>query len=112
MQIILKPIKVYDFVKLLLMYNTFQGIRRFLSLAPSLSKGHSKWQNIKATKTKNDDAKSKKIIFFLKKMKVIVRAGGFDPKFNKKLFDLEKDYVKESLPLDTFHRHLQQCKVF
>lgn len=84
----------------------------YFSIAPCLFKGHSKWQNIKATKFKNDDERSKRINIYLRRLKPILRADGFDPKFNKKLNELEKEYVKESLPLDTFHRFIQKCKVF
>lgn len=85
---------------------------RFLSITPCLVKGHSKWQNIKATKNKNDDARAKKINMYLKKVKAIVNKDGFDIKFNKKLAELEKVFIKESLPLDTFTKFIQRCKVF
>lgn len=86
------------------------NIRRELHISSTLLKGHSKWQNIKATKSKNDDLRSKRINEYLKKIKNAVK-DGFDTKFNKRLADLERDYLKESLPMETFKNTLKRLKV-
>jgi hypothetical protein len=85
---------------------------RCLSVAPTLFKGHSKWQNIKEGKGKNDAAKAKKMSFFLEKIKMVVKSpGGFDIKLNRDLEKLQLEYRKQSLPLDTFNRALERLKV-
>lgn len=75
-----------------------------------LLKGHSKWDNIKGIKGKKDAERSKDISDFLKKLKGIVK-DGFDPKFNKKLVTLQQDYMKKSLPMETFNKTLNKLKV-
>lgn len=82
-----------------------------LSTSAVLLKGHSKWQNIKETKGKNDAARSAKISFLLRKVRTAVKHGGFDPKFNKALSNLVQDYRALNLPMDTLNRYLQRIKV-
>lgn len=74
------------------------------------SKGHSKWDNIKDTKGKKDAERSKLINQYLEKLKNIT-ADGFDPKLNKKLLNLQLEYKKNSLPMDTFNKRLEKLKV-
>lgn len=81
------------------------------STTASLEKGHSKWQNIRETKGKNDAARSQKISFFLRKIKTSVKADGYDPKFNKTLDKLQTDYKAQSLPIDTLTKYLVKLKV-
>ncbi|KAI6177598.1 putative transcriptional regulatory protein [Aphelenchoides bicaudatus] len=84
---------------------------RCLSVAPSLFKGHSKWQNIKATKGKNDAIKAKKISFLLTKLKAVVKStGGFDLKLNRNLANLKQEFITQNLPLDTFNNYLVKLK--
>lgn len=83
---------------------------RTFTQTSSLLKGHSKWDNIKGIKGKKDAERSKDISDFLKKMKTVVK-DGFDPKFNKKLTTLQQDYMKKSLPMDTFTKALNRLKV-
>jgi transcriptional/translational regulatory protein YebC/TACO1 len=86
-------------------------ICRQLSLSSTLGKGHSHWQNIAATKGKNDAARSKEISYLLKKAKEAVKhSGGFDMKLNKKLADVHKDYKSKSLPQDSFDKFLTRLK--
>ncbi|CAI2349833.1 unnamed protein product [Caenorhabditis sp. 36 PRJEB53466] len=73
-------------------------------------KGHSKWQNIKATKGKNDMIRSKATNFLLRKVRGAVSRGGFDLKLNRELADVEQEFRAQGLPLDTFKTFLQKMK--
>lgn len=84
--------------------------KRDFNITPYSFKGHSKWDNIKGTKGKKDAEKSKNIAAFLEKLKSVVK-DGFDPKLNKKLASLQQDYMKKSLPMDTFNKRLDKLKV-
>jgi hypothetical protein len=85
---------------------------RYLSVTPLLTKGHSKWQNIKATKGKNDAEKAKKMAMFMERLKKVIKApGGFDMKLNRELEKLQLEYRKQSLPIDTFNNRLAKLKV-
>uniref|UniRef100_A0A158P9H0 Transcriptional regulatory protein n=1 Tax=Angiostrongylus cantonensis TaxID=6313 RepID=A0A158P9H0_ANGCA len=84
--------------------------RRSIFLSSELLKGHSKWQNIKEIKGKNDLLKSRALSILLKKVKSAVSRGGFDPKLNKELGGLEQDFRSQGLPLDTFRNFLVKLK--
>ncbi|CAI5444595.1 unnamed protein product [Caenorhabditis angaria] len=86
------------------------SIMRMVSTSTVDLKGHSKWQNIKATKGKNDMIKSKATNFLLKKVRGAVSRGGFDLKLNRELAGLENDFRAQGLPLDTFKNFLQKLK--
>ncbi|PIC41191.1 hypothetical protein B9Z55_008697 [Caenorhabditis nigoni] len=88
----------------------FQQTSRLIHLTAYQQKGHSKWQNIKATKGKNDMIKSKATNFLLRKVKGAVSRGGFDLKLNRELADLETEFRAQGLPLDTFKNFLQKMK--
>lgn len=81
-----------------------------LSTTLPLEKGHSKWQNIRETKGKNDSIRSQKISFFLRKIKTAIKNDGFDPKFNKNLEKLQTEYKSQSLPIDTLNKYLVRLK--
>ncbi|CEF67500.1 Translational activator of cytochrome c oxidase 1 [Strongyloides ratti] len=81
-----------------------------LHSSPTFLKGHSKWQNIKERKGKNDLEKSRKINFILSKVKNAVEAGGFDLKLNNKLNDLLQEFKSNGLPSETFHSYLKKMK--
>ncbi|KAL6727380.1 hypothetical protein Aduo_009260 [Ancylostoma duodenale] len=85
-------------------------VRRGFSLSSSLLKGHSKWQNIKATKGKNDMMKSQAMNVLLKKAKAATLRGGFDLKLNRELGALEQDCRSQGLSLDTFRNFLAKLK--
>ncbi|CAP33890.1 Protein CBG15714 [Caenorhabditis briggsae] len=88
----------------------FQQTSRLIHLTAYQQKGHSKWQNIKATKGKNDMIKSKATNFLLRKVKGAASRGGFDLKLNRELADLETEFRAQGLPLDTFKNFLQKMK--
>ncbi|MFH4982099.1 hypothetical protein AB6A40_008808 [Gnathostoma spinigerum] len=84
---------------------------RKLSYASPLFKGHSKWQNIKATKTKFDQQRSQQINVMLRRVKAAVKdGGGFDMKLNRKLAAVNQDYKAAGLPLDTLNNFLKKLK--
>ncbi|KHJ95643.1 DNA-binding regulatory protein, YebC/PmpR family [Oesophagostomum dentatum] len=85
--------------------------RRGFSVSSSLFKGHSKWQNIKATKGKNDMIKSQAMNTLLKKAKAAALRGGYDLKLNRELSALEQDCRSQGLSLDTFRNFLIKMKV-
>ncbi|KAK6742524.1 hypothetical protein RB195_010035 [Necator americanus] len=85
-------------------------VRREFSLSNGLLKGHSKWQNIKATKGKNDMLKSQAMNVLLKKTKAAALRGGFDVKLNRELSALEQDCRAQGLSLDTFRNFLTKLK--
>jgi len=78
--------------------------------AGPLRKGHSHWQNIKATKTKNDQERAKKISQFLKKAERAVLRGGFDAALNKDLASVMKDYQSNHLPKESLTNFLDKLK--
>lgn len=85
-------------------------LHRSISTTPTTLKGHSKWQNIKATKGKNDLIKSQAMNSLLKKVTAATRKGGFDLKLNRELTGLEQEWRAQGLPLDTFKTYLQRLK--
>ncbi|KAF8359461.1 taco-1, partial [Pristionchus pacificus] len=85
-------------------------LHRSISSSPITLKGHSKWQNIKATKGKNDLIKSQAMNHLLKKVTAATRKGGFDLKLNRDLAGLEQEFRAQGLPLDTFKTYLQRLK--
>ncbi|KAE9553614.1 hypothetical protein FO519_003159 [Halicephalobus sp. NKZ332] len=84
--------------------------RRSFVTSPVVLKGHSKWQNIKATKGKNDLMKSQKMNMLLRKVKTAVRQDGFDIKLNRKLADLQLEFKSAGLSLDTLNNYLVRLK--
>uniref|UniRef100_A0AC34FEG4 Translational activator of cytochrome c oxidase 1 n=1 Tax=Panagrolaimus sp. ES5 TaxID=591445 RepID=A0AC34FEG4_9BILA len=85
-------------------------IRRQFSYTAETLKGHSKWQNIKDTKGKNDQARSLKTNQLLKKVKSAAQSGGFDLKLNRKLADLQQEFRSAGLSLDSFNSYLTKLK--
>ncbi|WKX99576.1 hypothetical protein Q1695_014450 [Nippostrongylus brasiliensis] len=90
--------------------STCMVARRGLFATGGLFKGHSKWQNIKATKGKNDMLRSQAITTMLKKVKSAASRGGFDLKLNRELAALEQEFRAKGLPLDTFKNFLVKMK--
>ncbi|TKR64284.1 hypothetical protein L596_024849 [Steinernema carpocapsae] len=85
--------------------------RLAIHLSAVCPKGHSKWQNIQATKGKNDLQKSKATNNLLKKMKIAVKTGGsFDIKLNKDLAAVQLEFKQSGLSLDTFNNGLKRLK--
>ncbi|VDO22966.1 unnamed protein product [Haemonchus placei] len=84
--------------------------RRGICFSRGLLKGHSKWQNIKETKGKNDMLRSKAITALLTKVRSAVQRGGFDTKLNRELAGLEQEFRAKGLPLDTFKKFLVKMK--
>ncbi|CAD6197576.1 unnamed protein product [Caenorhabditis auriculariae] len=89
---------------------TIYGSVRAIATTPAMFKGHSKWQNIKATKGKNDMIKSQTTNLLLRKVRGAVSRGGFDLKLNRELAGLEQDFRSNGLSLDTFKNFLQKIK--
>jgi hypothetical protein len=50
-------------------------------------------------------------LYSRKKLTTAVKDGGFDPKFNSKLQKLQTEYLKESLPMDSWNKRLENLKV-
>ncbi|KAK0420873.1 hypothetical protein QR680_014939 [Steinernema hermaphroditum] len=73
-------------------------------------KGHSKWQNIKATKGKNDMLKSRQTNYLVRKVKSVVKKGGFDLKLNKDLAAVQLEFKQQGLSLDAFNNALKRLK--
>ncbi|GMR41982.1 hypothetical protein PMAYCL1PPCAC_12177, partial [Pristionchus mayeri] len=88
----------------------FATLHRSISSSPITLKGHSKWQNIKATKGKNDLIKSQATNLLLRKVAAATRKGGFDLKLNRELAGLEQEFRAQGLPLDTFKAYVQRLK--
>jgi translational activator of cytochrome c oxidase 1 len=84
--------------------------RRQFSYTAEALKGHSKWQNIKAVKGKNDQLRSQKTNQLLKKVKTAAQQGGFDIKLNRKLADAQQEFRAAGLSLDTFNGYLTKLK--
>uniref|UniRef100_A0A0N5B2M7 Transcriptional regulatory protein n=1 Tax=Strongyloides papillosus TaxID=174720 RepID=A0A0N5B2M7_STREA len=78
--------------------------------SPLNLKGHSKWDNIKNIKGKNDMLRSKKINYLIGKLKSAVKEGGFDSKTNRKLSDLQVEFKNNAIPLDQFNGYLKKIK--
>ncbi|VDK55943.1 unnamed protein product [Anisakis simplex] len=85
-------------------------LRRNLSVSSKVLKGHSKWQNIKATKGKMDLLKSQTTNMLLRKVKSAVQKGGFDLKLNRELSTLQQQFRASGLSLDTFNNYLLKLK--
>ncbi|CAI4230575.1 unnamed protein product [Auanema sp. JU1783] len=81
-----------------------------IQLTPHLDKGHSKWQNIKHIKGKNDLIKSKATNLLLRKAKAAISKGGFDLKVNRELASVETEFKAQGLSADTFRNFLQKMK--
>ncbi|CAD5220889.1 unnamed protein product [Bursaphelenchus xylophilus] len=97
-------------IPLFRLFNPLRSQLQRFSTSPQLLKGHSKWQNIKEVKGKNDAMRSAKISFYLGKFRTACKNGGFDPKFNKDLEKLHLEYKAKSLPADTLNRFLTRLK--
>jgi translational activator of cytochrome c oxidase 1 len=84
--------------------------RRQFSYTAEALKGHSKWQNIKDVKGKNDMARSQKTNALLKRVKTAAQNGGYDLKLNRKLADLQQEFRNAGLSLETFNAYLLKLK--
>ncbi|CAK9827427.1 Probable transcriptional regulatory protein LCABL_11860 [Anthophora retusa] len=73
--------------------------------------GHSKWQNIKATKQSHDSAKSLLFKTLASKMKVAAEeTGNPDPEFNSKLANLVDQAKKANMPASTLKSILSKIQ--
>jgi YebC/PmpR family DNA-binding regulatory protein len=70
--------------------------------------GHSKWNNIKHKKEKNDAAKAGIFTKIGKEIAVAVRAGGGDPNSNSKLRDLIAKAKANNIPNDNIERAIKK----
>ncbi|CAJ0575645.1 unnamed protein product, partial [Mesorhabditis spiculigera] len=82
---------------------------RAFTTSATLRKGHSHWQNIRATKEKNDTQRARAINLLLQKMRSAVK-GGYDSKLNRNLAAVEAEFLKQGLGMDTYKRTLQRLK--
>ncbi|CAD5215018.1 unnamed protein product [Bursaphelenchus okinawaensis] len=80
------------------------------STTPIVFKGHSKWQNIREVKGKNDALRSQQISWFLKKIRNACKNGGFDPKFNKDLEKLQNEYKAKNLPSESMAKYMARLR--
>ena len=71
--------------------------------------GHSKFDNIKHRKEKNDAAKGKIFTMLGRELQVAVRAGGPDPLTNGKLKDLIAKCKSNNMPNDTIERSIKKA---
>ncbi|GAU87237.1 hypothetical protein RvY_00121 [Ramazzottius varieornatus] len=78
---------------------------RFYSFSSSLWKGHSHWQNIQATKGKNDFERSLVMASISRQLRFAVRKNGSaDPKKNSDLAKIMEEAKKLNLPNDSIER--------
>ncbi|MBQ8858260.1 MAG: YebC/PmpR family DNA-binding transcriptional regulator [Clostridia bacterium] len=70
--------------------------------------GHSKWNNIKHKKEKNDAAKAGIFTKIGKEIAVAVRAGGGDPNNNSKLRELIAKAKANNIPNDNIERAIKK----
>ena len=70
--------------------------------------GHSKWNNIKHKKEKNDAAKAGIFTKIGKEIAVAVRAGGGDPNNNSKLRELIATAKANNIPNDNIERAIKK----
>ena len=70
--------------------------------------GHSKWNNIKHKKEKNDAAKAGIFTKIGKEIAVAVRAGGGDPNSNSKLRELIAKAKANNIPNDNIERAIKK----
>ena len=70
--------------------------------------GHSKWNNIKHKKEKNDAAKAGVFTKIGKEIAVAVRAGGGDPNSNSKLRELIAKAKANNIPNDNIERAIKK----
>lgn len=71
--------------------------------------GHSKWNNIKRTKEKADNAKGKIFTKIGRELAVIVKSGGPDPTTNAKLKDAIAKAKQQNMPNDTIMRSIKKA---
>ena len=71
--------------------------------------GHSKWNNIKHKKEKNDAAKAGIFTKIGKEIAVAVKAGGGDPNSNSKLRDLIQKAKSNNVPNDNLERIIKKA---
>lgn len=73
--------------------------------------GHAKWQNIKSTKSANDQARAKLISRYVLLVRRAVVMGGYqgDPKLNSKLQGVLSEAQKLSLPKATMERAIERA---
>ncbi len=70
--------------------------------------GHSKWNNIKHKKEKNDAAKAGIFTKIGKEIAVAVRSGGGDPNSNSRLRDLIAKAKANNIPNDNIERAIKK----
>lgn len=71
--------------------------------------GHSKWNNIKRKKEKNDSQKGKIFTKIGREIAVCVRQGGPDPLVNSKLADVIAKAKANNMPNDTIMRSIKKA---
>ena len=71
--------------------------------------GHSKFNNIKHKKEKNDAAKGKIFTRFGREIAVAVKEGGADPNNNSKLKDIIAKAKANNMPNDTIDRSIKKA---
>ena len=71
--------------------------------------GHSKWNNIKRKKEKNDAAKAKIFTKIGREISVIVKAGGPNPQENSKLKDAIAKAKANNIPNDNIERIIKKA---
>lgn len=71
--------------------------------------GHSKFNNIKAKKEKNDAAKGKIFTRIGKELMIAVKEGGPDPNNNSKLRDIIAKAKSNNMPNDTIERSIKKA---
>lgn len=74
------------------------------------NKGHSKWQNIKDIKGKQDKLRSITISRLLDRVRRTVKIGGYDVKSNKELAALQLDFRANNIPAEIFNNYLAKLK--
>ncbi|XP_003400317.1 probable transcriptional regulatory protein Cthe_2075 [Bombus terrestris] len=91
-----------------LLYNRYRNI---LIQETKRYAGHSKWQNIKATKQEHDNARSQIFNTLSHKMKVVaLESGNPDPNTNPKLANLVAQARKANMPMSTLKGILEKIK--
>ncbi|XP_003493229.1 probable transcriptional regulatory protein PEPE_1240 [Bombus impatiens] len=91
-----------------LLYNRYTNI---LIQETKRYAGHSKWQNIKATKQEHDTARAQIFNTLSHKMKAVaIESGNSDPNTNPKLANLVEQARKANMPMSTLKGILEKIK--
>uniref|UniRef100_A0A915IQ46 Transcriptional regulatory protein n=1 Tax=Romanomermis culicivorax TaxID=13658 RepID=A0A915IQ46_ROMCU len=75
----------------------------------SRNKGHSHWQNVLKSKLAGDQMKSQVTGAFCRRIRVLVREGGPDPKINTQLDRMILDALRNNVSKETIQRAIQQA---